>query len=99
MEALFYEYRSDRVHCSLCPHRCSIGEGDTGICRVRRHEAGKLIAETWGNLSAMNFDPVEKAALSLSPGENDPFPGKCRLQYEMQMLSELADLAGFSLRI
>lgn len=63
MEALFYEYIEEKVRCLLCPHQCSIPNGETGICRVRRHEAGKLMAETWGNLSALNVDPIEKKPL------------------------------------
>jgi pyruvate formate lyase activating enzyme len=60
MEALFYERKEDSIHCYLCPHNCTIHDGDTGICRVRRNKGGMLLAETWGNLSAINFDPIEK---------------------------------------
>jgi pyruvate formate lyase activating enzyme len=63
MEALFYERIDEKIRCLLCPHQCSISRGETGICRVRRHEAGKLLADTWGNLSALNVDPVEKKPL------------------------------------
>jgi len=63
MEALFYEPVGNKVRCNLCPHFCLISSGKTGICKVRRNVNGKLIAETWGNLSAVNFDPVEKKPL------------------------------------
>jgi len=63
MEALFYEKRDDRLRCLLCPHQCIIPDGGTGICQVRRNENGKLTAETWGKLSALNFDPIEKKPL------------------------------------
>jgi pyruvate formate lyase activating enzyme len=63
MEALFYECIGEKVRCLLCPHHCSISHGETGICQVRRHEAGKLLAETWGKLAALNIDPVEKKPL------------------------------------
>ena len=58
MEALFYEKVEGKVRCNLCPHFCLIPLGKTGICKVRRNVNGKLVAETWGNLSAANFDPV-----------------------------------------
>ena len=63
MEALFYEKNEDRLRCTLCPHHCSIALGGTGICQVRRNDKGKLQAETWGKLSALNFDPIEKKPL------------------------------------
>lgn len=63
MEALFYEKIEDRLRCTLCPHHCSIAPGETGICKVRRNENGKLMAGTWGKLSALNFDPIEKKPL------------------------------------
>jgi len=63
MEALFYERKENSIHCLLCPHNCIIHAGGTGICQVRRNENGKLQAETWGKLSALNFDPIEKKPL------------------------------------
>jgi pyruvate formate lyase activating enzyme len=60
MEACYYEQTKEGLRCRLCPHACIIGVGKTGICRVRRNKDGKLLAETWGKLSAINFDPVEK---------------------------------------
>jgi pyruvate formate lyase activating enzyme len=63
MEAMFYEKKGDRLRCTLCPHQCNISDGGTGICLVRRNDGGKLSAETWGKLSAINFDPIEKKPL------------------------------------
>lgn len=63
VEALYYKKNKDRVQCLLCPHHCIIPDGGTGSCRVRRNENGSLIAETWGMLSAVNFDPIEKKPL------------------------------------
>lgn len=40
-----------------------IRDGQTGICGVRRNTNGKLIAETWGKISAIHNDPVEKKPL------------------------------------
>jgi len=63
MEAQFYKSKEDNMLCYLCPHNCIIRAGGTGICKVRSNEGGKLLAETWGNLSAVNFDPIEKKPL------------------------------------
>jgi pyruvate formate lyase activating enzyme len=63
MEAAYYLRTNAELHCRLCPHACKIAEGKTGICRVRRNHQGNLIAETWGKLSAINLDPIEKKPL------------------------------------
>ena len=51
------------VRCELCPHRCLISEGKRGICRVRENRGGRLFALTYGKVSAVQFDPVEKKPL------------------------------------
>lgn len=51
------------VQCSLCSHRCTIREGKTGICGVRRNEGGVLSATTYGKVSAEAVDPIEKKPL------------------------------------
>ncbi len=51
------------IHCDLCPHRCRIGEGRSGICRVRRCEGGAVSLPYFGLLSALALDPIEKKPL------------------------------------
>jgi pyruvate formate lyase activating enzyme len=63
MEASFYITENDKVRCTLCQHRCLIGNGKFGICRVRRNIGGTLFAETYGQLSAVHLDPIEKKPL------------------------------------
>ncbi|GAB4373850.1 MAG: AmmeMemoRadiSam system radical SAM enzyme [Deltaproteobacteria bacterium] len=53
----------DSVRCGLCPHRCRIGEGKRGICRVRENRGGTLYALTYGRVAAVQVDPVEKKPL------------------------------------
>jgi pyruvate formate lyase activating enzyme len=62
-EALYYETEGGVVRCLLCPKHCSIAEGKTGFCRVRRHEAGHLYATTYGRVTSVNLDPIEKKPL------------------------------------
>jgi pyruvate formate lyase activating enzyme len=47
------------VRCLACAHHCVIRPGGRGICRVRRNEAGALLAPR-GYVSALNPDPIEK---------------------------------------
>ncbi len=51
------------VQCDLCPHRCRLGEGKTGLCRVRTAAGGKLNAAAYGLLSSAHIDPIEKKPL------------------------------------
>ena len=48
-----------RSECFACGHRCAIGEGKEGICKVRYNEGGKLRVP-FGYVGAIQLDPVEK---------------------------------------
>lgn len=64
MEAAYYEKMGDdAVRCSLCPHHCLIQPGKAGICRVRKNVDGRLVAVSYGRLSAVALDPIEKKPL------------------------------------
>jgi AmmeMemoRadiSam system radical SAM enzyme/AmmeMemoRadiSam system protein B/AmmeMemoRadiSam system protein A len=49
----------DRVRCVACGHRCLIGDGLRGICKVRFNEGGQLRVP-FGYVAALQCDPVEK---------------------------------------
>lgn len=59
-EALLWEPDGDRIHCLLCPHDCRITPGTRGICGVRENEGGTLRALTYGLVSSVAVDPIEK---------------------------------------
>lgn len=52
-----------RIECRLCPHRCRLGEGQSGLCRVRVVQGGELKAAGYGLISSVHVDPVEKKPL------------------------------------
>jgi pyruvate formate lyase activating enzyme len=63
-EALYYKKLGDnRVKCGLCPHRCTIDVGKTGICGVRKNRDGTLYTQIYGELSSVAMDPIEKKPL------------------------------------
>lgn len=63
-ESAFWERRDDgRVACTLCPHRCILAPGKTGLCKVRRNEAGALALPYYGAISSLALDPIEKKPL------------------------------------
>ena len=47
------------IRCVACGHRCLIGEGKRGICKVRSNVRGELRVP-WGYIAALQCDPVEK---------------------------------------
>ncbi len=49
----------DRILCYACGHRCLIGEGRRGICKVRFNRDGQLRVP-FGYVAALQCDPVEK---------------------------------------
>ncbi|MBI4178198.1 AmmeMemoRadiSam system radical SAM enzyme [bacterium] len=48
-----------KVRCVACGHRCLIGEGKRGICKVRHVESGELRVPR-GYVGALQVDPIEK---------------------------------------
>lgn len=56
---LYWKLEDNKVRCYACAHRCVIGEGKQGICRVRFNSGGKLLVPR-GYVGALQVDPVEK---------------------------------------
>lgn len=59
-DALLQTREGDRVHCGLCPHSCRIAEGGRGVCGARGVVDGELRALTYGLVSSIAADPIEK---------------------------------------
>ena len=71
LEALYWE-PADKgaVRCMLCPHRCMIADGITGICGTRKNTGGRLMASGYGVVSSIALDPIEKKPLYMfHPGK------------------------------
>ncbi len=63
-EALYWEKRTDaRVLCTLCPHRCLLSPEESGLCGARKNQEGTLIPLTYGEVSSLALDPIEKKPL------------------------------------
>ena len=63
-EALFYNRENDGlVRCFLCPHRCHIADGETGICGVRGNKGGTLYSLNYAKVISASVDPIEKKPL------------------------------------
>jgi pyruvate formate lyase activating enzyme len=59
-EAILWAPEQGRIRCRLCPHACLIAQGRVGVCGVRRNEDGALVALTYGRVSSVAVDPIEK---------------------------------------
>lgn len=52
-----------RVECGICPHRCSLREGQRGRCFVRIARGGRVISSAGMRISSAAVDPIEKKPL------------------------------------
>lgn len=49
--------------CDFCWRHCTLAEGQSGVCKVRKNVQGKLVTTTYGQIEAMGVDPIEKKPL------------------------------------
>lgn len=88
----------NHITCRVCPHHCSLAEGQYGQCRARKNENGTIISTNYGKLTALMLDPIEKKPLRrFHPGSQILSVGSfgCNLScpfcqnHEISMHSEL----------
>lgn len=61
----------EKIQCLLCPHKCLMKPGQSGICNVRKNIGGVLYSISYGHPVAMQIDPIEKKPLyHFYPGES-----------------------------
>lgn len=46
-------------------HQCNLNPGQTGICKARKNEEGKIVCVSYGQITSMALDPIEKKPLRL----------------------------------
>lgn len=62
--ALFWKNLGNgKISCELCPHRCVLSDGQVGICRVRGVKGDQFEALSYGHVSSVAIDPIEKKPL------------------------------------
>ena len=54
----------EKLSCPVCPRRCELSEGGTGLCRARGMRGGKIVPINYGIVSSIALDPVEKKPLA-----------------------------------
>ncbi len=60
-EALLYEpQEGGKVVCTACARYCRIGDGQIGLCGIRKNIDGKLFLLVYGKVITGHIDPIEK---------------------------------------
>lgn len=59
----FKKLKDDLIQCNLCPNSCIISNNKTGICKVRKNIDGELYLISYGIVSSVAIDPIEKKPL------------------------------------
>ncbi len=55
---------NSKLLCTLCPRYCTIGEGQSGFCYIRKNIGGKLYSIGYGRPTGFAIDPIEKKPLN-----------------------------------
>ena len=53
-----------RAVCGVCPHACAPAEGRQGLCRARVARGEQVVCESYGRVTSLALDPVEKKPLA-----------------------------------
>ncbi len=83
--------------CTLCPQSCRLAPGALGLCRARRNEAGRVVDENYGRLTALALDPIEKKPLAyFRPGSSILSVGSygCNLRCPFCQNASIAQCSG-----
>lgn len=51
--------------CSTCFRHCRLEEGQAGFCGARRCRGGRVVCDSYGYLTSLALDPVEKKPLAM----------------------------------
>jgi pyruvate formate lyase activating enzyme len=60
---LYKEIENKRAICNICSRRCNIPNNSIGFCGVRKNIDGKIYSTAYGDIAAINLDPIEKKPL------------------------------------
>jgi pyruvate formate lyase activating enzyme len=52
-----------KIVCETCPHACALEPGQLGLCGARENAGGEVKCASYGRVSALALDPIEKKPL------------------------------------
>ncbi|MHA2054313.1 MAG: AmmeMemoRadiSam system radical SAM enzyme [Candidatus Hodarchaeales archaeon] len=59
----FRELKSGLIQCLACPRFCQLSDGEVGWCGARIRKKNKILPRTYGLISSLAIDPIEKKPL------------------------------------
>ena len=59
----YWHVSGSKIQCDVCPRYCRLGEGQRGLCFVRKREQNQIVLTTYGRSSGFCIDPIEKKPL------------------------------------
>lgn len=86
-----------KITCEICPHHCSLKNGQSGLCRARSNKDNVIVPVNYGMITGIALDPIEKKPLrNFYPGSKILSVGSfgCNLNcefcqnYEISMTSK-----------
>nr|MBO6295836.1 radical SAM protein [Schwartzia sp. (in: firmicutes)] len=55
---------ANKAICPVCFHHCALSEGQTGLCQARGNRGGEVVSLSYGLVTSIALDPVEKKPFS-----------------------------------
>lgn len=55
---------ANKAICPVCFHHCALSEEKTGLCRARGNRGGEVVSLSYGLVTSIALDPVEKKPFS-----------------------------------
>lgn len=55
--------KSGKIQCLACPRHCQLSDNELGWCGARINKDGRIIPRTYGLISSIASDPIEKKPL------------------------------------
>jgi len=56
--------KTQKIRCEICANYCKIADGNVGICAQHKNINGELYDDSYGIVSSLSPDPVEKKPLN-----------------------------------
>ena len=56
--------KTQKVRCEICANYCKISEGNVGVCKQHKNVNGELFDLSYGIVSSLSPDPIEKKPLN-----------------------------------
>lgn len=60
----WHKLADERIQCDLCPHFCKLKEEQRGLCFIRACQNQQIVLTTYGLISSLAIDPIEKKPLN-----------------------------------